>query len=469
MTPKVKVDQLNPIPEPPKPILTHRRLLGTRLYLHIVIRLVVAVSIVLATLFARHIINVEQINAPVLMAVAFVIACYDAAAYLLVRNHLGPDPTFAQYTLLIRVMYIAVVLDFLSLTVAIWLVGGGHSPFLSFYLLHVILSSVLLSRRGALLLTALAYALLTTLVLVDWSGLLVPDRPECGVTHSESISGQYALSILFSYGVMFGLTSFLMMSLSEALRRGERGLHQANQQLTKLSDMRRNFLKIALHNLQSPIGAVTMMLTNMRNGLGGEVTEQQDQWIGRSLTRMDDLTSFLKDLQMLSMLESGHIDTQSASIDLRPILLTLVEKNQDLADEHGHTMTIDLPETLPPVRGIETLLREAIVNYITNAIKFTPDEGTIIIAAHPADSVVRIEVQDNGVGISQADQQRLFSEFIRLKHTGTSVAKAKGSGLGLSIVKHVIETHGGRVGVESELNQGSTFYIELPIQTEPEA
>ena len=130
--------------------------------------------------------------------------------------------------------------------------------------------------------------------------------------------------------------------------------------------------------------------------------------------------------------------------------------------KHKHELLVNVPPGLPPVYGVEWLLHEAIVNFITNAIKYTPDGGKIILRAIDMNDFVRIEVEDNGIGISPEDTKRLFNDFIRIKQKDTPVSNVEGSGLGLAIVKRVIEAHGGTVNVSSRQYKGSTFIIKLP-------
>ncbi|NOG53786.1 MAG: hypothetical protein HND57_05575 [Planctomycetes bacterium] len=460
------IDQQNPLNvlDTDLPLLSHRRLLGARLYLHCLVRLAVGITIAVGALFARYVVNVESLSAGELVAVGIGILLYDALAFVQIRHRLSPDPSLDDYVTLKRVMYGAILLDYLALTAAIWLVGGARSPFLAFYLLHVILSCVLLSPRAALGLTGVAYLLMVSLTLLEWTGLAPPRLPAGAVPSTVDLNWQYALTLLVVYGLLLGLIALLMITLASALRRSETHLYDANSRLERLSQMRRDFLHIALHNLKSPIGAATMLLGNIRDGLGGPTTDQQQQWLDRSLNRLDGLTSFIRDLQVLATLDSGLIGPQAKPIDIKNLLASLVDEYQDLANQKSHRLTLEAESASASVLGIERLIKEALVNYITNAIKYTPDGGTITVrsAVVEAGKTVRVDVTDNGIGIDPTDQSRLFGEFVRLKPSAPSIS-AEGSGLGLSIVKRVIEAHGGTVGVKSTPGAGSTFFVQLPI------
>jgi len=150
-------------------------------------------------------------------------------------------------------------------------------------------------------------------------------------------------------------------------------------------------------------------------------------------------------------------------VDSVALLRNLAKEHQDLAQQRRHTLRVELPDSLPCVPGVERLLHEAVANYVTNAIKYTPEGGTIVLRALCKDDVLRVEVQDNGRGIAPEDQGRLFSEFARIIPKEQIGPPPSGTGLGLWIVRRIAEAHGGRFGVVSQLREGSTFYLELPI------
>ena len=162
------------------------------------------------------------------------------------------------------------------------------------------------------------------------------------------------------------------------------------------------------------------------------------------------------------MLESTNIMSEGQDIETGPLLKKVIDEYNDLAQTSLHTLTLSMEEPLNPVFGLERLVREAVANLVTNAIKYTPLGGSIEVRASNQAGGVRIEVEDNGIGISAEDQQELFQEFVRLRPKPDKTGEVAGSGLGLSIVQRIVEMHHGHVTVHSEPNQGSTFVIELP-------
>jgi signal transduction histidine kinase len=331
------------------------------------------------------------------------------------------------------------------------------------FLLHVVMSSLLGSRRAAFVHASLAYLLLGGLVVSEWAGWLVPHRPAGAVCGTDPLDGRYALGLLVVYGLLFVATGLLVTGLAQTLRIGERLLVNANHELARLSQIRRDFLHVALHNLQAPVSAATMMLETLEQGGRGSLAPEQLRWVERSLERIRGSAQFLRDLQMLATLEGEDLTRQTQVVDVAGVVRAAAEDVRDLADARRHDLRLDVPEGLPPVRGIERLLREAVVNYLTNAIKYSPEGGHSVLRVRAQAGSVCVEVEDDGIGITTAEQGKLFHEFVRILRD-PRVAATPGTGLGLSITRRIVQAHGGQVGLRSELGRGSTFSLTLPVE-----
>jgi signal transduction histidine kinase len=170
----------------------------------------------------------------------------------------------------------------------------------------------------------------------------------------------------------------------------------------------------------------------------------------------------LRGLRILADLETERLDSMMAPVDMLGLIRSLVEDHLDAAEQRGHSLQAVLPESLPSVLGVDRLIREALANYLTNAIKYTDRGGAITVRAEQAGQGVRVEVRDNGPGIATEAQDRLFQEFTKVGKPGSGSGEVAGIGLGLSIVRRIAEAHGGRFGVVSRPGQGSIFFIELP-------
>jgi len=262
-----------------------------------------------------------------------------------------------------------------------------------------------------------------------------------------------------------GELSRRVMLTQKALREREARLRRTNESVRKLSKLRKDFLHIAVHDMRSPVSASKMLLHSLQTLLGDRLNPKEAHLMERMHSRLDEASSFLRDFQFFAALEdTAQLRKKAHRIDLNSIIRKVVEEKTDRAGDMGHTLMARVTENLPPVAGIDRLLSEVLTNLVTNAIKYTPDGGRIEIRSEMLDndSIIRVEVEDNGIGISKKNQDKLFSEFVRIKDNDVSGKKVPGIGLGLSIVRRIVEMHGGRIFLRSEPETGSVFGFDIP-------
>jgi len=159
-------------------------------------------------------------------------------------------------------------------------------------------------------------------------------------------------------------------------------------------------------------------------------------------------------------LDSGTTFLRVTTVDVRSIIEKVSSDFQPMVELEGHVLEIELPDELPAVRGDAEKIGLVLSNLLSNAIKFTPEKGRIEVAAEDLGPVVQVRVSDNGVGIAAEDHERIFERFYQAR--ADHIAGHGGIGIGLTIVKHLVELHGGQVWVESELGKGSNFFFTLP-------
>ena len=448
-----------------EPLLFHRQLVGKRLYVNSQVRFLVVVGIVAGALGARYVLGIETLDMPGLLVLAGLLCVFNVGVFVFARRYKGLERRVPVNRLLMGVTHLTIGLDFIFLTAGLWLVGGAKSPFQAFYLIHVVLAAALLSPRAAYAHAAFGYVLFGGLVLGEW-GRVFPVHFPVGIVNSATpLDGRFVLTVLIVQGMLMVLAVYLVTGLTSLLRRGEQQLRDSNAELERMSKLQRDFLHIALHDLKSPVNAATMLLQSMKIASNPPLTEQQSGWLERARVRLCEASAFLYDFTVLAELDAANVRKQAKDVNLAVLVENAVAENQDLLCSHGHTLHLEIAQDLPHVHGIDRLLQEAVANLITNADKYTPANGTVTVRVRRGDTAVRIEVEDTGIGIAPEDQGRLFQEFVRVRRKDSPVGEVAGSGLGLSIVRRVIETHRGKVGVISELNKGSTFFIELPVSS----
>lgn len=439
--------------------LVSPRFLRERLLIYAVARFGVAGAIVAGAWFASTILGVEQLHVQGLYTLAACLGVYNVIVFLLLFKRSWSSSK--AYRQLILVMHVTISLDFVFLTIALWLVGGAASPFASFYILHIILAGMLLSRLAMAFQALFGYLLFVGLVLGQSSGIVPFLAPTGAVMCNRIFDYRYAVTLLFVQAALFVLTAVFVSEMANALKRGERALNALNAELEELSAMRRDFLHVVAHNLKAPTAAATMMLSTIEQLWAADAPEKVRKALTRAKERVQDLGSLVQDLQRLSTLESGALREQEQSFNLNDMAGNLAEEYRDVAVNKGQDINVQLAQALPDVHVVPRLIHEAAVNYVTNAIKYTPEGGRIMLRTEFREGMVAFEVEDTGVGVPPEHIDRLFGEFIRAP-ARVDGQRPPGIGLGLSIVKRVVEHYGGHVYVSSKPGKGSIFGFALP-------
>jgi two-component system phosphate regulon sensor histidine kinase PhoR len=235
--------------------------------------------------------------------------------------------------------------------------------------------------------------------------------------------------------------------------------------LTRLMEMRRDFVANVSHELKTPLAAIRGYAETLRDGALGEPATAA-RFTERILRQCRRLQALLDDLLTLSRLESLEGAPPHEPVDLDALVRRAVDFMSSAADEKQVHLEIAEPETLtatpafPPLPGDAEGLERLVVNLLDNAIKYNRPGGEVIVRLAPGDGEALLEVSDTGIGIPPEALPRIFERFYRVDK-GRS-REDGGTGLGLAIVKHVVQAHGGQIEVESRVGKGSTFRVRLP-------
>jgi signal transduction histidine kinase len=227
-------------------------------------------------------------------------------------------------------------------------------------------------------------------------------------------------------------------------------------------DRGREFLADVSHELRTPISALRTFNELLVEGAANDPATRAE-FLESSRAQLERLDWLAQNLLDLSKLDSGLVLLDLRPDDIRSSVEQAVEQSTPTARRRGVGLSVDLPNTPIRVRHDPVRIGQVVSNLVGNAIKFTPPRGTVTIRVRPAlDGGAVIEVADTGVGIDAGELPRIFDRFFRGSHA--SEARGSGSGLGLSIVKSIVEMHGGTVAVTSRPGAGSTFTVTLPRQ-----
>ncbi len=237
----------------------------------------------------------------------------------------------------------------------------------------------------------------------------------------------------------------------------------AKSEIESLEQDREAFLQMlamVAHDLKAPVGAVESYLKVMLRGTPGPLTEKQERWLDRSITRLDSMLELISDLVDVSRLETDQVAPEMEITSLNGVLESGIETARGLADPVGIQIVSEIEFGFPPVYASGKRLAQVMNNLVSNAVRYTPDGGTITIRAGAEGHSILVVVEDDGSGISEEAMPRIFEDFFRGDH------ETEGTGLGLSICRRVVELHGGRIWAESpvpETGKGTRFSFTLPL------
>jgi PAS domain S-box-containing protein len=230
------------------------------------------------------------------------------------------------------------------------------------------------------------------------------------------------------------------------------------EKATELSRMKSEFINTVAHELRTPLTSVVGLLEFLEDGVGGTLNPEQLDYVRQILSNLQRLTRLVDDLMDLARLQVGTFQLAIQETDLGLLVADNLSSLQPQAQAGEITLAGELPETPIVAQADPMRLSQVLANLVTNAIKFTPAGGRITVRLHHGGDHARIEVADTGRAIAPEDIPKLFQRFSQLEG-----AQAKGGlGLGLAISKGLVDAHGGQIGVDSVMGQGSTFWFTVP-------
>jgi two-component system phosphate regulon sensor histidine kinase PhoR len=229
-------------------------------------------------------------------------------------------------------------------------------------------------------------------------------------------------------------------------------------EIRRLELVRREFVANVSHELRTPLASIRALADTLESGALEDPDVSLD-FVQRIVKEVDRLTILVDELLDLARLESGRLALRRQAVAPADLIASGVERLKPQIERAGLSLTLDVPEDLPPVLADRARIEQVMLNLIHNAIKFTPAGGTITISGDNLGSHVRVQVIDTGQGIPEAELPRIFERFYKSDRS----RRTEGTGLGLAISKHIIQAHSGQIWVSSRHGEGSTFSFSLPV------
>lgn len=221
-----------------------------------------------------------------------------------------------------------------------------------------------------------------------------------------------------------------------------------------------DFISLVTHELRVPMTSIKGYTDLLVGQMAGPLNDMQKDFLDTIRRNVQRMSVLIRDLSDINRIETGRMNFESKSFDLIAAIHNVASDLRETLDSRQQTLTLDLPQSLPPIHADRTRISQVLTNLISNANKYTPNGGAIRVALVPAGEFVEVLIIDNGIGISDEDQAKLFDQFFRSEDR--QVREQVGWGLGLSIVKKLVEAQGGQVSFKSKLGEGSTFSFTVP-------
>jgi protein-histidine pros-kinase len=245
----------------------------------------------------------------------------------------------------------------------------------------------------------------------------------------------------------------------------KRQMEEQNRRMQEANRLKSEFLANMSHELRTPLNAIIGFSELMYHEKVGPLSPDHKEYLGDILTSARHLLQLINDVLDLTKIEAGKMEFRPEVTDLSKVTGEVKDILRGMAGTKKIQVETEIDPALSKVVLDSSKYKQVLYNYLSNAIKFTPESGKIIIRLKPEGSEqFRMEVEDNGIGVAEKDTAKLFSEFQQLD-AGTG-KKYAGTGLGLALTKRIVEAQGGSVGMKSELGKGSVFFAVLPLEME---
>lgn len=228
-----------------------------------------------------------------------------------------------------------------------------------------------------------------------------------------------------------------------------------------LDQIKSDFISVAAHQLRTPLATLKWLFKMLLDGDGGQLSAKQLDLLGKGFERNNEVIEIVNNLLDVSEIEDGRFPYKFLQCSVKDIVNQVIKDTQVNAERKQITVKNDFAGNIPQIKCDRQKMKMAIQNLVDNAIKYSHSNSKIKISLHQEDDEAVLSVQDEGIGMSDESQEKVFTKFFR-GHEAT-IQDPTGSGLGLYIVRNIVEKHGGKVFFESQLNSGTTFTVRLPL------
>jgi signal transduction histidine kinase len=417
-------------------------------------RWLIALSSIFA-ISAASLIQIFSLEYAKLIASSVALLLVNSLYYIYIKQLRKKKPAQQERKALSNLHW-QIGLDFLFLTIMIYFSGGIENPAILFYVFHIIISSMILPVRGAILLAGWAMGLLISSSLLVYAGVLNHYPLSNTISLNLFSNLPYLLFTLSVFLVTSLLIMYFTITLAQRMRSARIELKQVNESLLAQDKIKNEYVYRVTHNIKGDLSSISGSLSVVQQQILAPVDEKNAEFIEKAFNRTHKLMNFVDDLLSLtSMMLNNRFEVRK--LNFTELAGQVFEQMSHKAHEKRLVYTLEKPEEDLFMQGVKVSIKEAIMNLVSNAIKYTPEEGVVKLTIRYFKETIIFSAEDSGVGIASDELQHIFKEFYRAGNAGS----IEGAGIGLSLVKAIVDRHKGKLLVKSEINKGSAFTILL--------
>lgn len=423
------------------------------------LRWIAIVGVAAAILFSSVVLRVSLPLVPLAVGTALLLLLNIAYAIVQRRTMRSPEDEHS-YRRGRRFAHVQISADLALLAYFIHYTGGAENPLVLFFVLHMVIASILLPRRSAYLQAGIAVAMLGIVFAGELGGWLAHHHLDRFIPVDCLVQPVYVGGVFMVLTVTVFIAVYLATSIMDELRVGEKELAAANQALKQQDRIKSQYVLRVSHDIKSSLATIQACVQVVVAGLAGPLTERGRDILGRAERRSRNLLVFVRDLLDLSKIRaSATLDVGETQV--LPAVRAALDQVRSTATEKGIRL---IEPALQEYSVIATTasLEEVLLNLVGDCVKYTQPGGEVrITVADDLDrDVVEVTVSDTGIGIDKDDLPFIFDDFYRAENAQR--LEKDGSGLGLSIAKQIVNSIGGQIWAESEKGEGTEFHLLLP-------
>ena len=417
-------------------------------------------------LFSYLVLKIEyspvQLNAYFIISIAILF--YNILLHK-IRSYLKCEP--GKFNPL-HFSLIQMILDLIALLLLVYFTGGIESPLYMLFVFHMIIGSLILPGFAVYSMAFIIYILLCGMIMLEYFGL-IPHHHLSGLLGIELSENLYfVVSYMLTFGFTILIIVYLANGIAKQLYKRERDLYDSLIKINAAEKEKQKYIMGVVHEIKTPLAAVSSYLDLVLQKFLGPIDEEVEEKIARAKFRSDEGIGMINDVLNVSKLKL-YDDFDEEDVNLAGLIASILRNRKVTAEAQLISLTFNDERTKKDkIRGDKFLLNLAISNLVGNSIKYGIDEGKVVLTLKNKNGSQVLEICDDGIGIPKEDLSKIFNDFYR--SSNAKKISTDGSGLGLSVVKQVIERHGGTIKVDSPsgiggmTNPGACFTIQLPVK-----